>query len=109
MKKSPNWIAALILSIVFVGVISFSIFLVKDEETDLDKNGVFTVGTVVRTYRIRSRGNFIEYKFEHNKKMYTDHQPVKVEVTKEDCYTIKYSESNPEHCMMILTDKKKCN
>src|SRR3990170_8414886 len=97
MKKSPSRVTALILSIVFVGVISFSIFLSQNEETDLE-NGVYTVGTVVRTYRIRNRGNFIEYRFEHNMKTYRDHQPVKVEVKKGDCYTVKYSGGSPEHC-----------
>ena len=83
--------------------------MTRKEQIDLDENGVFTVGTIVRTYEIRSKGTFIEYLFMQNGKEYKGHQPVKLEVRQGECYMVKYSEKDPEHSMMILTEKKHCN
>jgi hypothetical protein len=108
-EKEYSWTLGFILGSIFIGLISLSIFLTLREKTDLDKNGVFTVGTIIRTYEIKSRGTFIEYMFVFDGKVYKDHQSVHVEVNQGECYMVKYSKKNPEHCKMIFTEKKACN
>lgn len=108
-KKLSSWQLAVILLIPFILLFLYGLNSAIKSDTELDENEMFTVGKVVRTYRLKSRGDFIRYEFTVNGKVYRDNQSIDQDVTRGDCYVVRYSSISPRNCKMVLSRPVACD
>lgn len=106
--RRPFGIGIVLVSIILLGLFTYGLFLSKIDSIELNENVETTIGKVVKTYRIRSRGYFVVYQFLVDGKVYEDHQPTSEEIKNGLCYIVRYSSKSPENCEIILSQVVPC-
>lgn len=107
--RDVKWIFPVFGSLILIGVIYFVLYSWENEKLDIEENKIFAVGIVVKSYYIKSRGDFIEYEFAHEGIIYRAHQPTSHQIQNRQCYLVEYSRKNPKHSKMVIEKKRKCN
>jgi hypothetical protein len=107
-KVLPKWMAIPIVIIPFAVLFYFLYSSHQEEVIDIEENKKSTIGSITRTYRIKSRGDFIVYDFNFDQKTYDRHQSVEGDYNVGDCYLVQFSSKNPKHSKMLLSEKKVC-
>lgn len=107
-KKWLNWVIAILVITPFLGVFIYGFMSSNQDTKELESYSEITIGKVVRTYRVKSRGEFIVYQFYVDGKLIEDHQPVSERIEKGTCYQVKYSPKSPENCKMALETPLEC-
>ena len=107
--KKVKWVFPVLGGLLLIGIISFVLYSWKNEKLDIERNKMSAVGLVIKSYYIRSRGDYIEYEFAHEGVDYRAHQPTGHQIQNRQCYLVEYSRKNPEHSRMIIEEKRECN
>lgn len=107
-KRKIEWARPLIGGVVLAGIIFLVVYSWRIEKRDIEENKMSAVGMVIRNYRIKSRGDFIEYGFIFEGIDYRGHQPVNNQIQKGECYLVEFSKKNPNQSRVVIEEKRKC-
>ncbi|MEM0941990.1 MAG: hypothetical protein AAGI25_19690 [Bacteroidota bacterium] len=108
MKLKAEAVVGIVGTALFIGLLAFIFESWSKEEQDIQENGQKTIGRITRTYRIKSRGDYIVFKFNYDGKKYEEHQSVEGSFEIGDCYSIVFSTKNPQHANLITSEKRNC-
>ncbi|CAM1356393.1 hypothetical protein [Tenacibaculum halocynthiae] len=94
-KNSKREIYFILITI--IGLATFGYYLGLEKKRQLEKSHLYTIGTIIKKYRIPKRGYRIRYRYSINGSSYEENQDltIKVDLVKlGDKFKVKYSEEN---------------
>lgn len=108
MKLKSEVIVSIVGIALFIGLFVFIFRSWSKEDQDIQENGQKTIGKITRTYRIKSRGDYIIFQFNYDGKQYEEHQSVEDDFKVGDCYSVVFSTKDPQHAKLITSEKRNC-
>lgn len=98
----------LIVTVLFIFFIFFISYLCRrNRENDIENHSKFTIGQIIKFSTTLKSGDYWDYQFEYNGKIYKNSKPTHVDYNVKigDYFLVNFSSKDPEHSKILYEYK----